>query len=40
MYKRILEPEDASETSSKNEVAALQMARDNGGRLRLVHVLD
>lgn len=40
MYKRILVPVDGSETSSKAVVAALQMARENGGRVRLVHVLD
>jgi nucleotide-binding universal stress UspA family protein len=40
MYKRILVPVDGSETSNKAVVAALQMARENGGRVRLVHVLD
>ncbi len=40
MYKRILVPVDGSETSSRAVVAALQMARENGGRVRLVHVLD
>ena len=40
MYKRILVPVDGSETSSKALVTALQMARETGGRVRLVHVLD
>lgn len=40
MYKRILVPVDGSDTSNKALVAALQMARENGGRVRLVHVLD
>jgi nucleotide-binding universal stress UspA family protein len=40
MYKRILVPVDGSETSNRAVVAALQMARENGGRIRLVHALD
>ena len=40
MYKRILVPVDGSETSNKAIVAALQLAREAGGRVRLVHVLD
>jgi nucleotide-binding universal stress UspA family protein len=40
MYKRILIPVDGSETSNRAVVAALQMARENGGRIRLVHALD
>lgn len=40
MYKRILVPVDGSETSTRALVAALQMARENGGRVRLVHALD
>jgi nucleotide-binding universal stress UspA family protein len=40
MYKRILVPVDGSETSTKALVAALQMARESGGRVRLVHTLD
>lgn len=40
MYKRILVPVDGSETSNRAVVAGLQMARENGGRLRLVHALD
>lgn len=40
MYKRILVPVDGSETSNKALVTALQFARDFGGRVRLVHVLE
>jgi nucleotide-binding universal stress UspA family protein len=40
MYKRILVPVDGSETANKALVAALQMARENGGRVRLMHTLD
>ena len=40
MYKRILVPVDGSETSSKALVTALQFARDFGGRVRLVHVVE
>lgn len=40
MYKRILVPVDGSATSSKALVAALQMARESGGRVRIVHALD
>jgi nucleotide-binding universal stress UspA family protein len=40
MYKRILVPVDGSETSNRAVVAALQMARETGGRVRLVHALD
>jgi nucleotide-binding universal stress UspA family protein len=40
MYKRILIPVDGSETSNRAVVAGLQMARENGGRIRLVHALD
>ena len=40
MYRRILVPVDGSETSNRAVVAALQMARENGGRIRLVHALD
>ena len=40
MYKRILIPVDGSETSNKALVAALQLARELGGRVRLVHVLE
>ena len=40
MYKRILVPVDGSETSNKALVAALQMARESGGRVRVIHTLD
>lgn len=40
MYQRILVPVDGSETSNKALVAALQMARESGGRVRIVHALD
>lgn len=40
MYKRILVPVDGSETSNRALVAALQMARDTDGRVRLLHVID
>ncbi|MES2631745.1 MAG: universal stress protein [Pseudomonadota bacterium] len=38
MYKRFLVPVDGSETSNKALVTALQMARDSGGAMRLVHL--
>jgi nucleotide-binding universal stress UspA family protein len=40
MFKRILVPVDGSDTANKALVAALQLARDSGGRVRLVHSLD
>jgi nucleotide-binding universal stress UspA family protein len=40
MYKRILVPVDGSETSNKALVAALQMARESGGRVSVIHTLD
>jgi nucleotide-binding universal stress UspA family protein len=40
MYKRILVPVDGSETSNKALAAALELARDGGGRVRLLHELD
>ena len=40
MFQRILVPVDGSETSSKALVAALQLARESGGRVRIVHALD
>ncbi|MEO7159431.1 MAG: universal stress protein [Polaromonas sp.] len=40
MYKRILVPIDGSETSNKALVAALQLAKDLGGRVRLIHVIE
>ena len=40
MYKRILVPIDGSETSTRGLVAALQMARETVGRVRLLHAID
>ncbi len=40
MYKRILVPVDGSETSNKALVAALQLARQGGGRVRLIHAVE
>lgn len=40
MYKRILVPVDGSDTSTKALVAALQLARETGGRVRVVYALD
>lgn len=39
-FSRILVPVDGSDTSNKALVAALQIARDGGGRVRLLHHLD
>jgi nucleotide-binding universal stress UspA family protein len=39
-YHRILVPVDGSATSNKALAAALQLARESGGRVRLVHALD
>ena len=40
MYQRILVPVDGSDTANKALVAGLQLAREGGGRLRLVHVME
>lgn len=40
MYKRILVPVDGSETSNKALVTALQLAKDAGGRVQLIHVVE
>jgi nucleotide-binding universal stress UspA family protein len=40
MFKRILVPVDGSDPSTRALSTALQMARDTGGRVRLLHVLD
>ena len=40
MFKRILVPVDGSDTANKALVTALQLARNSGGRIRLVHSLD
>ncbi|HEY8051005.1 MAG TPA: universal stress protein [Ramlibacter sp.] len=39
-YRRILVPVDGSPTSNKALVAALNIARDGDGQLRIVHVVD
>jgi nucleotide-binding universal stress UspA family protein len=40
MFKRILVPVDGSETSLLALQTAVGLARDNGGQLRVVHVMD
>lgn len=40
MFKRILVPVDGSETSNRALVAALQIARETGGRIRVIHSVD
>lgn len=40
MYKRILVPFDGSDTSTQALATALQMARDSGACVRVVHLLD
>lgn len=40
MFKRILVPVDGSDTATKALVAALQLAREAGGRVRVVYSLD
>jgi nucleotide-binding universal stress UspA family protein len=40
MFKRILVPVDGSATSTKALVAALQLARETGGRVRVLHSFD
>ena len=40
MYHRILVPYDGSETSQQALDAALGLARESGGQLRLVHVVE
>ena len=40
MYQRIIVPIDGSETSNKALVAALQLAKERQGRIRLVHVVE
>ena len=39
-YKRILVPVDGSPTSNKALVAALDLARERGARVRVVHAID
>lgn len=40
MFHRVLIPVDGSATSTKALVAGLQLARESGGRVRLLHFLD
>lgn len=40
MYRRILVALDGSETSMKALTASLNLARQGGGRVRLVHVIE
>ena len=40
MFRRILVPVDGSATANKALTTALQLARDSGGRVRLLHALD
>jgi nucleotide-binding universal stress UspA family protein len=40
MYKQILVPVDGSEPSDHALATAIAMARESGGRLRLVHIMD
>ena len=40
MYKRILNPIDGSATSNRGLSEALALAKDQGARLRLLHVID
>lgn len=40
MFKRILAPVDGSQASVKALVAALQLARETGARVMLLHVID
>lgn len=39
-YARILVPVDGSQTATKALVAALDLARDKGGAVRVIHVID
>ena len=40
MYQRIVVPVDGSDTATAALVAALQLARDGGGRVLLLHVVE
>ena len=40
MYKRILVPVDGSHTSNQALAASLQLAKDFGSRIRLIHVIN
>lgn len=40
MYKQILVPVDGSETANKALRAALDLAKNSGGRVRAIHVIE
>ena len=40
MFKRIIVPVDGSHTANKALTAALQMAHDSGGCVRIIHVIE
>ena len=40
MYQRILIPVDGSETATEAMITALQLARNSGGQVHLVHVVE
>lgn len=40
MYKRILVPVDGSATSAQGLLEAVRLAKDQGARLRIVHIVD
>jgi len=40
MYKKILVPVDGSNTASRGLQEAIQLAKDQGAALRLIHVVD
>lgn len=40
MYQRIIVPIDGSQTSNHALATALALARESGGRLRLIHVVE
>lgn len=40
MYQKILVPVDGSETSSRGLKEAVRLAKEQGAKLRLVHVID
>ncbi len=40
MYQRIIVPVDGSQTSNQALATALGLARESGGRVRLVHVVE
>lgn len=40
MYKRILVPVDSSASSAQGLLEAVRLAKDQGARLRIVHIVD